>query len=187
MSLDKLASLTPERWARLAENPAEYPFASDPRFACETQVRAPLEEVWAFFRQPRNVRELSPTGLGMNVVEGNGDGPVRAGENVTYALKVFGVPQLWHAYFPWTWETDQRAGFIDIRTGGVFRRWCHFHSFARLAGGGTRLVDELRWSLPFVRPVAFAGNLVVEQQVRAMFRYRTRRLDELFGLVRSSS
>jgi|GEM_PF-346833 len=186
MAMDRLAALSPEKWAALADNPALYPFPSDARFACETQVSAPLEAVWDFFRRPRNLRELMPAAFGLNVVAGDAE-TVRAGDNVTYALHVFGVPQRWEAYFPHIWETERGAGFIDIRTGGVFRRWCHIHGFERLPGGGTRILDELRWCLPFMKPVAFAGDFVVERQMRALFRYRAVRLDALFGIVRSST
>jgi ligand-binding SRPBCC domain-containing protein len=185
--MDKLATLSPEKWKRIAENPATYPFAGDAGFSTECQVKAPLDEVAAFFSKPANVRELTPPRFDMSVLEGDGDSAVEAGRNVFYRTRTFGVPGVWQAYFPHVWNDPGSRGFIDIRTGGVFSRWCHVHRFESLPSGGTRVLDDLRWRLALLRPIGWVGELVVEQQVRMLFRYREKRLDELFGLTRGTT
>ena len=187
--MDKLAALSPEKWKKIAQTPSTYPFPSDPGFASECQVKAPLAEVFAFFSCPKNVRELTPPAFDMSVLKGDGDTPVEAGRNVFYRTNTFGVRGEWHAYFPhvWTSLAEGHCGFIDIRTEGIFRRWCHVHRFESMPSGGTRILDDLRWAIALPPPLAWPGNIVVEQQMRSLFRYRERSLGELFGLLRGSN
>ena len=185
--MDKLASLSPEKWKGIAQNAAAYPFSADAGFSSECHVKAPLSEVFAFFSRPRNVRELTPESFDMSVASGDADTPVEAGRNVFYRTRTFGLKGEWHAYFPYVWNDSGSCGFIDIRTDGVMRRWCHVHRFEALPAGGTRILDDLRWRLSVVTPLSFFGDLVVEQQMRSLFRYRESRLDALFGLTRGST
>lgn len=187
--MDKLAALSPEKWKKIAQTPSTYPFPRDAGFSSECQVQAPLAEVFEFFSRPKNVKELTPPSFDMSVLQGDGDTPVEPGRNVFYRTNTFGFRGEWHAYFPHVWNSigEGSCGFIDIRTEGIFRRWCHVHRFEAMPSGGTRILDDLRWAIALPAPLTWAGDVVVEQQMRALFRYREGRLAERFGMLRGSS
>jgi ligand-binding SRPBCC domain-containing protein len=170
-------------WARMARNTSLYPFPSDGFYLHETMVKASLEKVWAFFSYPKNVKELTPISYQMEILEGDREAKVTSGASVVYRTNVLGVPQRWPAYFPYVWEEPNTAGFVDIRCQGLFRRWCHIHTFERRAEG-TRIIDEIRWELAFPTPTKLLTKPVVLSQIRQLFAYREKRMDQLFTLAR---
>jgi ligand-binding SRPBCC domain-containing protein len=56
--------------------------------------------------------------------------------------------------------------------------WIHEHDFAE-TDGGTEVRDRVRYAVPGGRLV---DRLFVRRDVRGIFEYRSRRLDELFAV-----
>jgi len=65
---------------------------------------------------------------------------------------------------------EQYRLFRDEQVSGPFRSWVHSHRFVA-EGGGTRLIDQVEFTLP-LHPLSVVGHWAVRLQLGAMFRHR---------------
>ena len=92
-----------------------------------------------------------------------------------------GVPVRWRALVR---EWDPPYRFVDVQVRGPYARWEHRHRFLE-EGNGTWVEDRVTYRLPLGSLGRVAHALLVRRQIAALWRYRTRRLDELVGPVRA--
>ena len=130
-------------------------------------VPQPVDRVFAFFSDPGNLDLITPPWLRFRIVE-----PVPArletGTRLHYRLDWRWLPIQWTTEIT-VWEPPRR--FVDIQLRGPYRSWQHVHRFEAV-GQGTRIIDELHYSLP----LAWIGRLVhwlaVRRDLEAIFAYR---------------
>lgn len=139
-------------------------------------VRAPREEVFAFFADVQNLVAMSPTWAPVRVQRA--PLALSAGARIDLALGL-GPARL-------TWETlitefEPGVRFIDVQLGGPFRSWRHVHSFADAPNGETRVTDAVTYELPLGPLGRLAHTLVVRRQLGALFAHRARTMRERFG------
>ena len=142
-------------------------------FRAHTRVPRPRAEVFAFFAAAGNLQELTPPGLRFEVLT---PGPIemRAGTLIDYRLRLRLIPIHWRTAIT-VWEPPRR--FVDEQLRGPYRLWIHEHTFEE-DGDGTLCGDFVRYAVPFG---ALANRLMVARDVRKIFAYRERRLQEIFG------
>jgi ligand-binding SRPBCC domain-containing protein len=145
----------------------------------EQWMARPLEEVFAFFSDARNLAELTPPWLGFRILT---PGPVQiaAGTKLRYRLGWHGVPVSWTTEIR-RWDPPFR--FVDVQLTGPYRLWHHIHRF-EARNGGTRMTDVVRYRLPFGAIGRAVHALKVRHDIEQIFDYRFRRIDELFGGAR---
>jgi uncharacterized protein len=139
-------------------------------------VPRPLDEVFEFFSKAENLERLTPAWLNFHILSVE-PSPVRKGTLIRYSLR-------WRI-FPIRWTTeiiewDPPHRFADVQLKGPYKLWHHEHRFVA-EGNGTRILDEVRYSLPF----GFLGSIAhvarVEKDVRGIFAYRMEVVKKLFG------
>ena len=143
-------------------------------FTVETRLFLPrlLEIVFPFFADAGNLEILTPPWLRFEIVTPR---PIamRSGALIDYRLRLHSIPLRWQSEIT-VWEPPHR--FVDEQRQGPYRAWIHEHTFTESKGG-----SEVR---DFVRYAAPGGWLVdrlfVRHDVRRIFEYRTRKLQELF-------
>lgn len=137
------------------------------------RLAQPRPEVFAFFADAANLEALTPPWLRFRIVTPQ---PIelRAGAHIEYRLRVHGLPVRWKTGIT-VWEPPHR--FVDEQLRGPYRLWVHEHTFEDAPGGGTLVIDRVRYRVPFGR---LANWLVVERDARAIFRYRSAALLRLF-------
>jgi ligand-binding SRPBCC domain-containing protein len=146
----------------------------DGLFTLETRLLlpCPLEIVFPFFADAGNLEILTPPWLRFEIVTPR---PIamRPGALIDYRLRLHGIPLRWQSEIT-VWEPPHR--FVDEQRQGPYRAWIHEHTFTESKDG-----SEVR---DFVRYAAPGGWLVdrlfVRHDVRRIFEYRTRKLQELF-------
>ena len=141
----------------------------------EQWMARPLEEVFAFFSDARNLAELTPPWLGFRILT---PGPVQiaAGTRLRYRLGWHGVPVSWTTeILRW----DPPFGFVDVQLSGPYRLWHHTHRF-EVCNGGTHMTDVVRYCLPFGMIGRAVHALKVRRDLEQIFDYRFRRINELF-------
>lgn len=134
----------------------------------------PRPEVFAFFADAGNLEALTPPFLRFHI-ETPRPVELRPGALIEYRLRVHGLPIRWKTRIT-AWEPPSR--FVDEQLRGPYRLWVHEHTFEDAPGGGTFVNDRVRYRPPFGR---LANWLVVERDVRSIFRYRSEALLRLFG------
>jgi ligand-binding SRPBCC domain-containing protein len=144
-------------------------------FRGEQWVARPLDEVFSFFSDARNLEEITPPWLRFSV-RSVSTSEIASGTLIRYRLKMHGIPFGWTTQIR-TWDPPHR--FTDVQLSGPFALWHHTHRFFE-HNGGTRIVDVVRYRVP----VGFIGRIVQSIQVRRdverIFQYRRESIERLF-------
>ena len=142
----------------------------------EQRIPRPIEEVFLFFSDARNLAEITPPWLGFRTLT---PGPIQiaVGTQIRYRLSLHGVPVSWTTEIR-RWDPPRR--FIDVQFSGPYQLWHHTHRF-EARDGGTRMSDVVRYRLLFGPLGRLVNALVVRRDVEGIFEYRNRRIAEIFG------
>ena len=144
-------------------------------FHLESQqwLQRPREAIFPFFADAFNLESITPPWLRFEVVS---ERPIemRVGATIDYRLRIHGAPIRWRTRIA-AWEPPYR--FVDEQIRGPYRLWRHEHLFTA-QGDRTLAVDRVDYA-----PIggALTHALFVKRDVRRIFEYRRRRLEELFG------
>ena len=139
----------------------------------------PLEEVFPFFSDARNLEVLTPPWLKFEILT---DGPVvmKEGQAIDYRLRLRGIPIRWRSSIS-RWEPPNL--FVDEQLKGPYRLWIHEHRF-REVQGKTCAEDFVRYSVLGGR---LANWLLVRRDLERIFQYRRDQLEAIFGTVPTSA
>ena len=137
-------------------------------------VPRPLAETFAFFEEPRNLPRITPPWLDFQILTPE---PFVMAQNLVldYHVRVLGVGTRWRSLIS---EYEPPHRFRDVQIAGVYRLWEHCHCF-RKEGHGTAIEDEVLYAPPLGRLGALMNRLFIDRQLREIFDYRHRRIDEL--------
>ncbi len=141
----------------------------------EQWIARPVEEVFAFFSDARNLAELTPPWLGFRIL--TPEVHLAEGVRIRYRIGLHGLPVGWTTEIR-RWDPPRR--FIDVQVSGPYRLWHHTHSF-EARDGGTRMTDIVRYRLPFGVIGLLVQAFVVRRDLTRIFDYRGQRVNELFG------
>lgn len=141
-------------------------------------VRAPLDEVFAFFADAGNLEQITPPFLRFRYLTSL---PVemRAGAHIRYRIALFGVPMTWLTEIA---AYDPPRRFVDRQERGPYAVWIHTHEFESVAGG-TRLTDRVDYELPFGPLGELAHALWVRRTLERIFDFRRDHIAARFGAV----
>jgi len=143
----------------------------------EQTIDAPLDAVFAFFSDARNLERITPPWLHFEILT---PPPIemRVGTRIDYRLRLHGIPLRWQSEIT-AWEPGRR--FVDEQRRGPYRTWIHAHEFEAV-DGGTRVRDSVRYSVP---GGAIINRLLVAPDVARVFDHRERVLRRLFEMETS--
>lgn len=145
-------------------------------FRAEQFVPRPLDEVFDFFSKAENLERLTPAWLNFRILSVE-PSPIRKGTLIRYSLRWRIFPIRWTTEIL-VWEPPHR--FIDLQLKGPYKLWRHEHTFVA-EGSGTRIRDEIQYSLPFGVIGRIAHKLKVKNDVEAIFAHRKEVVRKLFG------
>jgi ligand-binding SRPBCC domain-containing protein len=134
------------------------------------------EEVFEFFSAARNLEQITPPLLKFEVLTPE---PIPMGEGtlIDYRLRVHGLPLRWRTKIT-RWNPPYQ--FADIQLKGPYKLWDHTHTFLE-ENGGTRMIDEVVYELPFGPLGDLVHALSVRRDVEEIFRYRNSIIGSLFA------
>jgi hypothetical protein len=141
-------------------------------FNTEMWLKPPLEEVFSFFSDARNLERITPPWVRFRILT-SGEIPMRLGALIDYRIRVHGVPLRWRSEIT-LWEPGRR--FVDEQRRGPYRLWIHEHRFSA-KDGGTLVEDRVEYAVP---GGALVNRLFVANDVAKIFEYRKRKLEEIF-------
>ncbi len=146
----------------------------------EQWIPRPIDEVFAFFADARNLEEITPPWLGFRILAISSDG-VSAGTEIRYRLRLHRIPFFWRTDIR-QWQSPHR--FVDLQRSGPYELWHHTHRF-EAHEGRTRMIDIVRYRLPFGLVGRLVHALKVRGDVRRIFDCRRQRIQELFAEQRT--
>ncbi|MDA1263514.1 MAG: SRPBCC family protein [Planctomycetota bacterium] len=137
-------------------------------------VPVPIEEVFRFFGEPRNLEAITPPWLHFQI-RSLSEGELGEGSLIGYALRLHGVPVRWRTRIS-CWQPPYR--FVDEQVRGPYRSWIHTHTFEEIEGG-TRIQDHVAYRAPGGRLVE---RLFVRRDLERIFDYRAEAIAMRFGV-----
>lgn len=106
-------------------------------------------------------------------------GAIEEGTEIRYRLNLHGISMNWRTKIR---KWDPPYCFIDFQESGPYKLWHHTHRF-EAHGERTRMVDVVRYTLPFGVLGRVVHAFKVRNDVRKIFDYRRKRIEEIFGLI----
>ena len=135
-------------------------------------VPKPIDEVFEFFGDARNLERLTPGFLNFKILTPQ---PIvmRPGAMIDYRISLRGLPMRWRSEIT---EWNPPYSFVDEQRKGPYKKWVHRHTFAE-EDGGTRVSDHVEYD---VIGGALVHALFVKKDLERIFNYRLSVLGELF-------
>jgi ligand-binding SRPBCC domain-containing protein len=125
------------------------------------------DEAFGFFSDAKNLERITPEFLNFHIISAD-HAPVYEGMLIDYRLRLCGIPLRWQSRIE---SFDPPNGFCDVQTRGPYRYWRHVHRFQE-AAGGTQMIDEVEYELPFGVLGSVAHALFVRRMLQRIFDYR---------------
>jgi ligand-binding SRPBCC domain-containing protein len=142
----------------------------------ELFIRKPLPEVFSFFDRPENLAVLTPEKLDFKILT-PAQIKMKVSAIIDYTIKIFGI-SFHRATLITTYEPPYC--FIDEQLKGPFAYWHHQHTFSDY-NGGTIMTDTVHYALPLGFLGRIAHWLFVKRQIKYLFDYRTKKVNDLFA------
>jgi ligand-binding SRPBCC domain-containing protein len=142
------------------------------RFEADLWLPRPVDQVFSFFADARNLETITPPWLKFEVLTPE---PIvlRPGALIDYRIRVHGLPIRWRTEIT---EWNPPHHFVDVQLRGPYKLWHHTHTFEE-SDGGTFCVDRVRY---YPRGGALMNRLFVRRDIGKIFEFRRRRLLEFF-------
>lgn len=133
------------------------------------------EVVFEFFKKPENLSRLTPASLDFKILT---PFPIKMekGKLIDYTIKVAGIRQRWTTLIT---EYEPPHRFVDEQIKGPYSFWHHTHTF-EACDGGTKVTDEVRYSISLGFIGRLANFLFVRRQLESIFKYREKVIQEYF-------
>ena len=144
-------------------------------FHNEVRVPEGPETIFKFFSDAKNLNVITPPWLDFQIV--TPDVKLEKGSQIEYRLKWRGLPLRWISEIAY-WNPPH--SFVDKQIKGPYKTWIHKHEFVP-DDNGTRIIDEVRYSIPgaFLEPLIH--KFFVGPDVRRIFEFRMNKISALFN------
>ena len=150
-------------------------------YQLKTKQRLPigLDEAWGFFSSPANLKQITPAHMGFDITSGYSVGDkMYEGMIITYKVKpVLGIPLDWMTEIT---HIEDKVYFVDEQRFGPYDLWHHQHWFKAI-DGGVEMQDIVNYKLPLGFMGTIANSLFVGKQLKGIFDYRFKKLEQIFG------
>jgi ligand-binding SRPBCC domain-containing protein len=149
-------------------------------YSIKTVQRIPisLEQAWDFFSKPDNLKDITPDNLGFNIVSKHHGDRMYAGQIIEYTVKpILAIPLYWMTEIT---HVAEQQYFVDEQRYGPYSMWHHQHHFKAI-DGGVEMTDIVHYKLPLWILGDIANTIMVKSQLKGIFNYRYKAVDDKFG------
>ena len=137
-----------------------------------------IEKAWDFFSSPKNLAKITPEHMGFIITSNYNDEKMYPGMLITYKVSpLLGIQLDWCTEI--THVVDHKY-FVDEQRFGPYAMWHHQHHFKEIEGG-VEMIDIVNYAIPYGFIGRIANSVIVETEVKKIFEYRTKKIDEFFG------
>ncbi|MEP7220315.1 MAG: SRPBCC family protein [Bacteroidota bacterium] len=144
------------------------------RYERSVVIAAPVETVFRFHDDTRNLSRITPPGVKVKVL--GTSGPEGKGKQIRLRMTQFGF--LSNELLIEFVRYDPPRFLVDEQKEGPFRFWRQTRIFEPVELG-TKLTDIVEYQAPFGAFGRLAVALLIGPRVAAMFEYRQRRTKEI--------
>jgi ligand-binding SRPBCC domain-containing protein len=142
-------------------------------------INANIKTVWDFMSAPKNLAVLTPEYMGFEVLSKFEDTKMYPGQIIEYHVSpLFKVKLHWVTEITHVKENEY---FVDEQRFGPYSFWHHQH-FLKETSGGVLMSDIVHYKLPLGLLGKAANALFVKKQLKQIFDFRFKRVNEIFNL-----
>jgi ligand-binding SRPBCC domain-containing protein len=143
----------------------------------EQVIPAPLEKVWGYFCDPKNLNEITPPDMSFEILKGGGE-EMYAGQLIEYRVEFLrGIRSLWLTEIA---HISDREYFVDEQRIGPYRFWYHEHKFEEISAC-TKMMDRVTYVVPFGIMGDIVDRFWIAKRLKHIFDFRKRKIVEIFG------
>jgi len=140
-------------------------------------VNKDIDILWDFFKDPENLNKLTPKDLHFEIKSGISE-DLYEGQIISYKIKPFKLINL-------NWITEishlkEKSYFIDNQMSGPYKLWHHEHHFKRNSDGTTKIIDKVKYKVPFYILGRFAHKMFIRRKLYNIFKFRQEKINSLF-------
>lgn len=140
-----------------------------------------LKEAWSFFSDPRNLKRITPSYMGFDIVGGQDASVMYPGQMIQYIVKPL-------AAIPMSWTTEithvkKGEFFVDEQRQGPYKIWHHQHFFEEVSDG-VLMKDIIHYQPPFGWLGDLMNVIVIRKKLSEIFDFRQQTISEIFGVNR---
>ena len=144
----------------------------------EQVINCTLDEAWAFFSSPRNLKEITPDYLGFEITSPDLASRMYQGQIIAYKVSpLLGIKMNWMTEIT---HVEDKKYFVDNQRFGPYKMWHHQHWFEEVSNG-VKMKDIITYVMPLGLLGRMAHWLFVRKKLEGIFEYRTVVTDRLFG------
>lgn len=148
---------------------------SDITFKRTQFVNSPLNEVFYFFSEAKNLETITPPYLNFKILK-TSTADIQKGTLIDYQLKLHGIPFKWKTHIK---DFQQNKMFIDEQIKGPYKKWIHTHSFKE-KDGGTLIEDHVVYKIPLGGLGKLLLGKYIKSDLEKIFSYREKIIEEYF-------
>ena len=139
-------------------------------------VKADLATCWSFFSSPYNLKKITPTHMGFEVLTEIPE-KIHEGLMIEYRVKpLLGIPTKWVSQIS---KVEEKKFFIDEQCSGPYKEWHHEHHFKQV-DEGTEITDLITYQMPFGLLGKIVHPFIVKKKLESIFNYRNKAIKDIF-------
>jgi ligand-binding SRPBCC domain-containing protein len=149
----------------------------------QTTIKLPisLEEAWNFFSDPRNLQKITPSNMGFTITSNFFKEEMYEGMIITYKVSpLLGIKMDWMTEIT---HVKPKEFFVDEQRIGPYKIWHHQHHFKAIEGG-VEMTDIIDYAVPLGPLGKLVEPFLVRPKLNEIFDFRTKKMEELFGLLK---
>ena len=136
-----------------------------------------IDEAWAFFSNPVNLKTITPDYMGFNIVNPE-KSKMYSGQIIKYKVSpLFNIKMNWVTEIS---HVKENKLFVDEQRFGLYKFWHHKHIFEEI-NNGIEAIDVLDYVVPFGLIGQIFHPYLVQPKLEEIFNYRKNKLEEIFG------
>ena len=144
------------------------------------KIPVSLDIAWDFFSRPENLVNITPEGMALKVISRHHGESMYGGQIIEYTVRpLFGIPLYWMTEIT---HVEEQQYFVDEQRFGPYSLWHHQHHFKEI-NGGVEMTDIVHYKVPFWFLGDIANTLFVKKQLKQIFDYRFKRVEDMFGVI----
>ena len=142
------------------------------------KIPVSLDMAWDFFSDPKNLQAITPASMGFRIISEQQDNRMYAGQVIEYKVRpLLNIPIYWMTEIT---QVEDKKYFVDEQRFGPYSLWHHQHHF-KVVNGFVEMTDIVHYKLPLWFLGDIANWLFVNKQLKGIFDYRSKKIEELFN------
>ena len=141
-------------------------------------LKTDIETIWDFASSPANLKEITPDYMLFNIISKNLPEKMYPGMIIAYEVSpILNIKMKWLTEIT---QVKDKSFFIDEQRMGPYKMWHHQHLFEE-QNDGVLMTDIVTYIPPFGIVGNIANAVFIKKQLRNIFDYRYKVMDEKFN------